>query len=271
MRITARSQQLRRKNEDGVGRNGEPDALGIASATARHARTVAANSDGVDMNRVTGPRRMIRSQALSVYRWSPGIVTSGPLPVLFAAAYLLVAPLGRDLSAQIAHAEVAQQHWPALLDLRWYGVSRTTFGLGLAMALGALLTLAFGRPRITVMLAVPAALSSPVAGLFLGVAGGGLFLSGKRRSGVTLAIAGVVPTIAVLSTPGEVIARDAVSLTMSLPKPGEYALRVHWSPYLSYLSLSTGCVKPAQGEWSTVVVQNPGTATLEGSLAPRHC
>lgn len=145
MRITARSQQLRRKNEDGVGRNGEPDALGIASATARHARTVAANSDGVDMNRVTGPRRMIRSQALSVYRWSPGIVTSGPL------------------------------------------------------------------------------------------------------------------------------ARDAVSLTMSLPKPGEYALRVHWSPYLSYLSLSTGCVKPAQGGWSTVVVQNPGTATLEGSLAPRHC
>ena len=78
-RITARSQQLRRKNEDGVGRNGEPDALGIASATARHARTVAANSAGVDMNRVTGLRRMIRSQALSVYRWSPGIVTSGPL------------------------------------------------------------------------------------------------------------------------------------------------------------------------------------------------
>ena len=142
MRITARSQQLRRKNEDGVGRNGEPDALGIASATARHARTVAANSDGVDMNRVTGPRRMIRSQALSVYRWSPGIVTSGPL------------------------------------------------------------------------------------------------------------------------------ARDAVSLTMYLPKPGEHALRVHWS---LYLSLSTGRVKPAQGGWSTVVVQNPGTATLEGSQAPRHC
>ncbi|MFL6047745.1 MAG: hypothetical protein ACJ72M_21875 [Propionibacteriaceae bacterium] len=568
MRITARAQQLRRKNEDGVGRNGEPDALGIESATARCGKTVAANSGGVDTaNRVTGPRRMIRSHALSVYRWSPGIVTAGPLAALFAAAYLLVAPMGRDLSAQIAHAELAQQYWPALLDLRWYGgfdplgysvlsppvmvllgvrattalaylasvllfaallkrtrvtrpaagaitaavcltgnlvVSRTTFALGLAVALGALLTLAFGRPRITVMLAVLAALSSPVAGLFLGIAGGALFLSGQRRSGVTLAIAGMVPTIAVglafgnggyqtfglkqalsglavclavaglcwrqrivrwgallsagmvaaaylvptpvgttatrlpelfaapiivavatipligivaataavglvlppvsvtevldrgdpalsttfyaplldqlkvrgvagpievvptlrrgeaavvapvvpiargwsrqvdtgnspifydgtlnadryrgwlddnavsyvalttgpydwaatdeaalvrrglpylnpvwsdrtwtlyavmnphpvLSAPGEVIARNAVSLTMSLPQPGEYTLRVRWSPYLS---LSNGCVKPAHGGWTTVVVQNPGTATLEGSLAPRHC
>jgi hypothetical protein len=25
------------------------------------------------------------------------------------------------LSAQMAHAQLAEQHWPELLDLRWYG------------------------------------------------------------------------------------------------------------------------------------------------------
>jgi hypothetical protein len=29
--------------------------------------------------------------------------------------------MGRDLSAQVAHAQLAEQHWPALLNLTWYG------------------------------------------------------------------------------------------------------------------------------------------------------
>ena len=29
--------------------------------------------------------------------------------------------MGRDLSAQLAYAQLAEQHWPELLDLRWYG------------------------------------------------------------------------------------------------------------------------------------------------------
>jgi hypothetical protein len=29
--------------------------------------------------------------------------------------------MGRDLSAQLAHAQLGLSHWPALLDLRWYG------------------------------------------------------------------------------------------------------------------------------------------------------
>jgi hypothetical protein len=66
------------------------------------------------------PRR-IRSRVLSLFRRSPGIVAAGSLAVLFAAAYLLAAPMGRDLSAQVAHAQLAEQHWPALLNLTWYG------------------------------------------------------------------------------------------------------------------------------------------------------
>ena len=74
--------------------------------------------------------------------------------------------------------------------------TRTTFALGLALALGALVALVAGRLRITSLLCVLAALCSPVAGLFLAVAGVALFLSGRRRGGVILALTALVPTIA---------------------------------------------------------------------------
>jgi hypothetical protein len=72
----------------------------------------------------------------------------------------------------------------------------------------------------------------------------------------------------VVSAPGRVIARDAVSLTAFLPEPGEYVVRVRWS---RYLSASNGCVRPAEGGWSTVVVEQTGPVKIEGSLTPRHC
>ena len=539
--------------------------MSIESPTTRDA---AAVTGGVDTEKKqTNLHLRIRSKALSFYRQSPGTVTAGAIAVLFAAAYLLAAPMGRDLSAQMAHAQLAEQHWPVVLDLRWYGgfdplgysvlsplvtallgvrvttalayvacvvlfaallkrtavarpiagaitgavclagnlvVTRTTFELGLAVALGALLVLASGRLKITAALAVLAALCSPVAGLFLGVAGGALFMIRRRRAGMTLAVSGLVPTVAigvafgnggyqtfgtkqavlallvcvvvaglcwrspvvrwgallsaglvvgayliptpvgttatrlpelfgapmivavaavplgaviaaaatvvlllppvslteiqergdpalssefyaplldqlashgvtgpvevvptqrrgeaavvapvvaiakgwsrqldtdhnlvfydgtlnadtyrkwlddnaisyvalsngpydwaaddeaalvhgdlpylrpvwsdrtwtlyavtnpqpVISSPGRVIARDPVSLTLSLPEPGEYSVRVHWS---RYLSVSNGCVKPAPDGWSVVVVQDPGTVKIKGSLAPHHC
>jgi hypothetical protein len=72
----------------------------------------------------------------------------------------------------------------------------------------------------------------------------------------------------VISAPGQVVARDADSLTVSLPKPGEYLIRVLWS---RYLSASNGCVRPTPSRWSTVVVEQPGTVKIQGSLVPRHC
>jgi hypothetical protein len=508
-----------------------------------------------------------RSRLLSLCRRWPGIVAGGSLAILFAVAYLLAAPMGRDLSAQISHAQLAEWQWPELLNLRWYGgfnplgysvlsppimallgvrlatalayvvsvvlfaallkraavarpvlgaitaavcltgnlvSARTTFELGLAIGLGAVLVLAYGCLRITALLAVLAALTSPIAGLFLGVAGGALFLAGRRRDGLTLGISAMAPTVAegllfgnsghqsyagehalvsfliclgvtglcwrspivrwggllsaglvagayllptpvgtnasrlpelfaaplivalaavplvaviaaaaaailllppvsveevrdrgdpalntkfyaplndqlvargaegpievvptqrrgevaavapvvpiargwlrqvdmernrvfydgsldadkyrtwlndnaisyvalsngphdwaasreanlvrrglpyllpvwgdgtwvlyavtnprpVVSFPGRVIGRGPVSLTVSLPEPGEYTVRVRWS---RYLSASEGCVRPAEGGWSKVVVEHPGTVKLEGSLAGRHC
>ena len=543
--------------------------MSIQSPLARDVETVSANSRGVEMQkRITSLYRWIRRRMLSLFRESPGIAIAGSMAVLFAAAYLIAPPMGRDLSAQLAHAELAESHWPALLDLRWYGgfnplgysvlsppvmallgvrlttalayvasvilfaallkeprvarpvagaitaalclagnlvTTRTTFALGLALGLGALVALVAGRPRITSLLSVLAALCSPVAGLFLAVAGVALVLSGRRRGGVILALTALVPTIAmeltfgnggrqsfgmqhailsfficllvagvcwrlsvirwgalltagmvaaayllptpvgttaarlpelfaapiivaiatiplvgviaataaavvlvppvsltemlergdpalsadfyaplmdqlvarkavgpievvptlrrgeaavvapavaiakgwsrppdiqrnpvfydgtlnadtyrqwlndnaityvalskgpydwaaadeatlvrrgflwylepvwwdatwtlyevknprpVVHLPGQVIARDATSLTLSLPSPGQYALRVRWS---RYLSASNGCVRPAKGGWSMVVVDEPGTVKIEGSLTPRRC
>ena len=72
----------------------------------------------------------------------------------------------------------------------------------------------------------------------------------------------------VISQPGRAIARGPVSLTVSLPEPGDYVVRVHWS---WYLSASTGCMQPTEDGWSMLVVEQPGTVKIEGSLAPRHC
>src|SRR4029453_8557436 len=66
----------------------------------------------------------------------------------------------------------------------------------------------------------------------------------------------------------QVVARDAISLTLALPNPGEYVVRVRWS---RYVSASSGCMRPAEGGWSEVVVQQPGTVKIEGSLLPHHC
>jgi len=72
----------------------------------------------------------------------------------------------------------------------------------------------------------------------------------------------------VIAAPGRVVARDAVSLTVSLPDPGEYVVRLRWS---RYLTASIGCMRPTEDGWAMIVVEHPGTAKIDGSLAPHHC
>src|SRR5512133_4210698 len=84
--------------------------------------TLPANSGaGEPEKRLTDLRGSVRSRMLSLYRRTPGVIVAGSIAVLVAVAYLLAPPMGRDLSAQLAHAELAELHWPALLDFRWYG------------------------------------------------------------------------------------------------------------------------------------------------------
>jgi hypothetical protein len=220
------------------------------------------------------------------------VVAAAVVGSVLAAAYLLAPPMGADLSAQVAHAQLAERQWPALLDLRWYGgyqplgysvlsplitaligvrvatalgylvgvvlfavllqrfavshreaasvamqqlevtdapqphdaalarqpsiavirptagaivgaacftgnlaSTRTAFTLGLAAALGTVVAVAYHRGLLTSVLAIIAALISPVAGLFLGVVGAALMLSGWRRDGITVGVSALVPTV----------------------------------------------------------------------------
>lgn len=80
---------------------------------------------------------------------------------------------------------------------------RSAFALGTALALLALLALPGAAPRRGVrtaggvLLAVAAVLASPVAGLFLGLAGVAVALAGRRRDGLLLAAGCAVPLVAV--------------------------------------------------------------------------
>lgn len=74
---------------------------------------------------------------------------------------------------------------------------RVTFGLGVACGLAALLalTLPAGRPRLVLATAgaLLAAATSPVAGLFVGLAGAALLLGRRYGDGLTLGLAAALP------------------------------------------------------------------------------
>lgn len=85
----------------------------------------------------------------------------------------------------------------------WFGLGtgtilftgRLPFGLGVALGLAALLSLQRKRPEIAVALALSCSLASPVAGLFLALAGAAHALAGARRDGLSLAAAALLPPL----------------------------------------------------------------------------
>ncbi len=84
----------------------------------------------------------------------------------------------------------------ARLATLWFGAGigatlftgRLTFVLGIAIGLGALLALQRRRPVLAGGLAVLTVCGSPVAGLFLGLAGVAVMLAGDRRGGALVAL-----------------------------------------------------------------------------------
>ncbi|GIF21022.1 hypothetical protein BJ973_005525 [Actinoplanes tereljensis] len=182
--------------------------------------------------------------------------TAGIAAVL-GAVYLLLPPMGSDLSAQVARAEFFAAHGYTPIDLRWYaGVDqlgysltsqpvmallgvrvtgvlslifaatllavlfrrtgaprpwlgalagtvcvagnlasgRVTYGLGVVFGLAALTLLTAPRLRfLAALAAVLAGATSPVAGLFLGLAGAALLLSGRVVNGLLVAVPAAVP------------------------------------------------------------------------------
>jgi hypothetical protein len=125
--------------------------------------------------------------------WLLGPRLAGALAVVAATAlFAAIARRWRPDSAVIAGLLFASG---AATDLF---TGRLAFGFGLAPALAALLALQRDRTALALALAVVTALCSPVAALFLALAGGALLLAGRRASGLWVAVAALAP-VAILA------------------------------------------------------------------------
>src|SRR5581483_3802754 len=71
--------------------------------------------------------------------------------------------------------------------------NRLTFALGTAIGLGALVAAQRGRTALATALAALSGLGSPVAAVFVAIAGGALAVTGRRGLGALLAVGALVP------------------------------------------------------------------------------
>jgi hypothetical protein len=106
------------------------------------------------------------------------------------------------LFASLVRHRYGDRAWLATL---WLGAAtvtmlmanRLTFALGAAIGLGALLAVQRGRLAIAAVLAALSGLGSPVAAIFVALAGAALAVTGRRRAGAILIVASIAP-IAIL-------------------------------------------------------------------------
>ena len=102
------------------------------------------------------------------------------------------------LFAVIAHRRYGDRAW---LGVLWFGAAtatmlmanRLTFALGTAIGLAALLAAERGRAALATVLAALSGLGSPVAAVFVAIAGGALAVTGRRLLGALLAVGALAP------------------------------------------------------------------------------
>src|SRR3954451_5713190 len=161
-------------------------------------------------------------------QWFAGHHTPG-YSVLFPPLASVLGPrLVGALSAVVAAVLFERLTYPrfgsrARLGAFWFGAAsatnlftgRLTFALGVAIGLGALLAAQRERETLAVSLAAVCSLASPIAGLFLALAGGGDWLASRRR--ITLVTA--VPAFAV-----------AAALAAAFPEGGvePFVVSAYW-------------------------------------------
>ncbi len=155
-----------------------------------------------------------------------GVRLAGALAAV-AAAVLLATLLAR---AGVARPRLGAA-WGAVALVANLVSGRVTFGIGTAVGLAALLALpprrseSAGRVAAAAALAVLTVLVSPVAGLFVGLAGLALAGTGRHREGVALVLGAALPLVAV---------------QLAFPDGGTmpFAWRVAWPPLLSGLAVA---------------------------------
>jgi hypothetical protein len=163
-------------------------------------------------------------------------------------------------------------------------IGRLTFALGMAFALGAVLAAQRRRPRLGLALAVACTLASPIAGLFLALAGVAHWLASKRASltpqriGLWVAAAAFVPAalLAALfpeggSQPFSAGALAAIALCCALllwllPRD-EHVLRCAVLLYLGAALLAFVVASPMGGNASRLGVTFAGPLLLCAALS----
>jgi hypothetical protein len=122
-------------------------------------------------------------------------------PALGALVGLRLVGALAAVTAAILFAAIAKRHWgeDARAGILWFALGtsislftgRITFALGVALALASILAAQRGRRTVAIGLAALCPLASPVAALFLGLAGGAHWIAERRREGLVLALTAV--------------------------------------------------------------------------------
>ncbi len=123
--------------------------------------------------------------------WLGPRLTAALAAVAAAALFALLA------RRRFGDAALVPSLWFAAAVSIWLVTGRVAFLLAVPFGLGALLALDRSR-WLAALLTAAASLASPVAGLFMAVAGAAIWLAGERQRGLALALGALIP-IAVLN------------------------------------------------------------------------
>lgn len=113
----------------------------------------------------------------------------GPLPLAAASGLAAAVLFDRIVTGTFGSSARVGSIWFAIGTVSNLVVGRVTFALGLALALGAVLAMQHGRRTLAAGLALLTPLASPLAGLFLAIAAGGVFLGRRAGRGQAAAVA----------------------------------------------------------------------------------
>jgi hypothetical protein len=131
----------------------------------------------------------------------------GPRPVGAIAAVVSVVLAERILAASFSpKAARLAAIWVAVALIGDLLIGRLTYSLGVTVGLGAVLALQRGHPCVAALLGLGCAATSPVAAVFVALAGAAIVLSGgdRRALGVAVTSLGTVVVLAVLFPEGGV-------------------------------------------------------------------
>ena len=156
--------------------------------------------------------------------------------------------------------------WFAAAVGAWLCTGRVAFLLAIPFGIGAVLAADSRRTASAVTLAALSGLASPVAGLFVGLAGAALWLAGERREGTALALGALVPIVALnLAFPVGGVEPFVFSAFIAIPL---LAAVVIWLVPPEYRALRIGAVLYALGALAAFFISTPlgGNVTRLGAL-----